>query len=154
MIADNATEAAVSSVVRSLSVVIQQSQSTTAGNLASVVSILGNVSSLSTARHFRVSNSTMEVWSVCAWRALFKCSISQEEWQKPELMGHDWERPRSQQTVLVWALLLPLWCTGNSWDQLCEFKGRGSCPWAGCLDSTWRGGSLVPLHHMTQVPTV
>ncbi|XP_046496848.1 adhesion G-protein coupled receptor F1 isoform X1 [Equus quagga] len=60
VIADNATEAAVSSVVRSLSVVIQQSQSTTAGNLASVVSILGNVSSLSTARHFRVSNSTME----------------------------------------------------------------------------------------------
>ncbi|XP_036910320.1 adhesion G-protein coupled receptor F1 isoform X2 [Sturnira hondurensis] len=60
VIASNATEAAVSSVVRNLSVIIQQNPSTTAGNLASVVSILGNVSSLSLARHFRVSNLTME----------------------------------------------------------------------------------------------
>ncbi|XP_006926889.1 adhesion G-protein coupled receptor F1 [Pteropus alecto] len=60
VIAGNATEAAVSSLVRNLSVVIQQNPLITAGNLASVVSILGNVSSLSLARHFRVSNSTME----------------------------------------------------------------------------------------------
>ncbi|KAF5929791.1 hypothetical protein HPG69_002516 [Diceros bicornis minor] len=60
VIAGNATEAAVSSFVRNLSVVIQQSPSTTAGNLASVVSILGSISSLSLASNFRVSNSTME----------------------------------------------------------------------------------------------
>uniref|UniRef100_A0A2K5XIK8 Adhesion G protein-coupled receptor F1 n=1 Tax=Mandrillus leucophaeus TaxID=9568 RepID=A0A2K5XIK8_MANLE len=60
MIAGNATEAAVSSLVQNLSVIIRQSPSTTAGNLASVVSILSNVSSLSLASHFRVSNSTME----------------------------------------------------------------------------------------------
>ncbi|XP_045049408.2 adhesion G-protein coupled receptor F1 isoform X1 [Desmodus rotundus] len=60
VVASNATEAAMSSVVRNLSVLIQQNPSTTAGNLASVVSILGNVSSLSLASHFRVSNSTME----------------------------------------------------------------------------------------------
>nr|XP_019590364.1 PREDICTED: adhesion G-protein coupled receptor F1 isoform X4 [Rhinolophus sinicus]XP_019590365.1 PREDICTED: adhesion G-protein coupled receptor F1 isoform X4 [Rhinolophus sinicus] len=60
VITGNATEAAMSSLVQNLSVVIQQNPSTTAGNLASVVSILGNVSSLSLASHFRVSNSTME----------------------------------------------------------------------------------------------
>nr|KAF6362454.1 adhesion G protein-coupled receptor F1 [Pipistrellus kuhlii] len=60
VIASNATEAAMSSLVRNLSVLIQQNPSTTAGNLASVVSILGNVSSLSLASHFSVSNSTME----------------------------------------------------------------------------------------------
>uniref|UniRef100_G1P4U0 Adhesion G protein-coupled receptor F1 n=1 Tax=Myotis lucifugus TaxID=59463 RepID=G1P4U0_MYOLU len=60
VIASNATEAAMSSLVRNLSVLIQQNPSTTAGNLASVVSILGNISSLSLASHFRVSNSTME----------------------------------------------------------------------------------------------
>ncbi|XP_027627901.1 adhesion G-protein coupled receptor F1 isoform X1 [Tupaia chinensis] len=59
VIAGNATEAAMSSLVRNLSVIIQQSPSTTAGNLASVVSILGNVSSLSLSSQFRVSNSTM-----------------------------------------------------------------------------------------------
>ncbi|XP_054424766.1 adhesion G-protein coupled receptor F1 isoform X1 [Pteronotus mesoamericanus] len=60
VIASNATEATMSSLVRNLSAVIQQNPSNTAGNLASVVSILGNVSSLSLASHFRVSNSTME----------------------------------------------------------------------------------------------
>ncbi|XP_042636254.1 adhesion G-protein coupled receptor F1 [Orycteropus afer afer] len=59
-ISGNATEAAMSSLVRNLSVIIEQSLSSTAGNLASVVSILGNVSSLSLANHFKVSNSTME----------------------------------------------------------------------------------------------
>ncbi|XP_008591160.1 PREDICTED: probable G-protein coupled receptor 110 [Galeopterus variegatus] len=60
VIIGSATEAAVSSVVHNLSVIVQQSPSTTAGNLASVVSILNNVSSLSLASDFRVSNSTME----------------------------------------------------------------------------------------------
>ncbi|XP_029800715.1 adhesion G-protein coupled receptor F1 [Suricata suricatta] len=60
VITGNATEAAVSSLVRNLSVIIQQNPSTTAGNLASVVSILDSVLSLSLSRHFKVSNSTME----------------------------------------------------------------------------------------------
>ncbi|XP_037376797.1 adhesion G-protein coupled receptor F1 [Talpa occidentalis] len=60
VMASNATEAAVSSIVRHLSVIIRQNPSTTAGNLASVVSILGCVSSLSLTNLFRVSNSTME----------------------------------------------------------------------------------------------
>ncbi|XP_023368648.1 adhesion G-protein coupled receptor F1 isoform X1 [Otolemur garnettii] len=60
VIASSATEAAVSSLVRNLLVILQESPSTTAGNLASVVSILGTVSSLSLESHFRVSNSTME----------------------------------------------------------------------------------------------
>lgn len=68
MILSNATEADVSSLVRNLSVVIQQSPGTTAGDLASVVSILGNISSLSTASLFNVSNSTMEVWPIYAQR--------------------------------------------------------------------------------------
>ncbi|KAM6185133.1 adhesion G-protein coupled receptor F1 [Rhynchocyon petersi] len=58
--ASNATEAAMSSLVRNLSVIIGQNPATTAGNLASVVSILGNISSLSLASHFKVSNSTIE----------------------------------------------------------------------------------------------
>ncbi|XP_004673606.1 PREDICTED: probable G-protein coupled receptor 110 [Condylura cristata] len=60
VLAGNATEAAVSSMVRHLSVIIQKDLLTTAGNLASVVSILGSVSSLSLVNLFRVSNSTME----------------------------------------------------------------------------------------------
>ena len=44
-----------------VTMVIQQSPSTTSGNLASVVSILGNISSL--RKSFTVSNSTMEVKS-------------------------------------------------------------------------------------------
>ncbi|XP_023442959.1 adhesion G-protein coupled receptor F1 isoform X3 [Dasypus novemcinctus] len=56
----NATEAAVSSLVRNLSVIIQQSPSTTSGNLASVVSILENISFLSLESRFRVSHATME----------------------------------------------------------------------------------------------
>lgn len=58
--AGNATEAAVSSLVGHLSVILQQNPTTTAGNLASVVSILSNVSSLSLASLLRLSNSTME----------------------------------------------------------------------------------------------
>ncbi|XP_057556165.1 adhesion G-protein coupled receptor F1 [Hippopotamus amphibius kiboko] len=60
VIANNATEATVSSLVQNLSMVIQQSPSTTAGNLASVVSILGNVASLSVKSKLKVSISTME----------------------------------------------------------------------------------------------
>ncbi|XP_004605898.2 adhesion G-protein coupled receptor F1 [Sorex araneus] len=60
VIAGTVTEAAMSSLVRNLSVVIQQSPATTAGDLASVVSILGNVSSLSMASLLNVSNTTME----------------------------------------------------------------------------------------------
>ncbi|XP_072688854.1 adhesion G-protein coupled receptor F1 isoform X1 [Canis lupus baileyi] len=60
VMAGHATETAVSSLVRNLSVVIRQNPSTTAGNLASVVSILDSVLSLSLASHFKVSNSTME----------------------------------------------------------------------------------------------
>lgn len=53
--------------MKNLSMVVRQSPLTTAGNLASVVSILGNVSSLSLASHLRVSSSTMEVRSASAW---------------------------------------------------------------------------------------
>ncbi|XP_047653009.1 adhesion G-protein coupled receptor F1 isoform X3 [Phacochoerus africanus] len=60
VIALSATEAAMSSFVQNLSIIIQQNPSTTAGNLASVVALLGNVSSLSRASNFSVSNSTME----------------------------------------------------------------------------------------------
>ncbi|XP_004408504.1 PREDICTED: probable G-protein coupled receptor 110 isoform X2 [Odobenus rosmarus divergens] len=60
VITGNATETAVSSLVRNLSVVIQQNPSTTAGNLASVVSILDNALSLLLESHLKVSNSTME----------------------------------------------------------------------------------------------
>ncbi|XP_020040542.2 adhesion G-protein coupled receptor F1 isoform X1 [Castor canadensis] len=59
VIAGNVTESDVSSVVQNLSTIIQQSPSTTVGNLASVVSILSSVSSLSLAKHFKVSNSTL-----------------------------------------------------------------------------------------------
>ncbi|XP_077018120.1 adhesion G-protein coupled receptor F1 [Tamandua tetradactyla] len=59
-ITGNVTEASISSLVRNLSVIVRQSPSTTSGNLASVVSILENVSSLLLASHFRVSHSTME----------------------------------------------------------------------------------------------
>ncbi|XP_016041383.1 adhesion G-protein coupled receptor F1 isoform X2 [Erinaceus europaeus] len=60
VIASNVTETAMSSLVRNLSTIIKQNPSTTAGNLASVVSILSNVSALSLASLLRVSNSTME----------------------------------------------------------------------------------------------
>ncbi|XP_032265144.1 adhesion G-protein coupled receptor F1 [Phoca vitulina] len=60
VITGNATETAVSSLVQNLSVVIQQNPSTTAGNLASVVSILDNALSLLLESHFKVSSSTME----------------------------------------------------------------------------------------------
>nr|XP_013012402.1 adhesion G-protein coupled receptor F1 isoform X1 [Cavia porcellus] len=59
-IADSATQADVSSLVRNLSVIVQRNPSTTSGNLASVVSILGTVSTLSQEKHFTVSNSTLE----------------------------------------------------------------------------------------------
>ncbi|XP_045150830.1 adhesion G-protein coupled receptor F1 [Echinops telfairi] len=60
VIADNITEAAVSSLVKNLSTILKQNPSTTAGNLASVVSLLGNITSLSLARRVKVSNATME----------------------------------------------------------------------------------------------
>ncbi|XP_077876055.1 adhesion G-protein coupled receptor F1 isoform X2 [Ictidomys tridecemlineatus] len=60
LIANSATEMDMSSLVQNLSVIIQQNPSTTAGNLASVVSILGNISFLSMAKNFKVSNLTLE----------------------------------------------------------------------------------------------
>ncbi|XP_012600290.3 adhesion G-protein coupled receptor F1 [Microcebus murinus] len=74
--ASNDTKAAVSSIVQNLAVLIQQSLSTTAGNLASVVSILGNISSLSLAGHFRVSNSTMKEVISIADHILNSASVS------------------------------------------------------------------------------
>ncbi|XP_066108306.1 adhesion G-protein coupled receptor F1 isoform X1 [Saccopteryx bilineata] len=76
VMASNATKAAVSSLVRNLSVIIQQNPSTTAGNLASVVSLLGSVSSLSLARHFRVSSSTMEDVITIADHVLNSASVT------------------------------------------------------------------------------
>ncbi|XP_075410194.1 adhesion G-protein coupled receptor F1 [Tenrec ecaudatus] len=60
VIADNITEAAVSALVQNLSTILKQNPSTTAGNLASVVSLLGNITSLSLARRIKVSSATME----------------------------------------------------------------------------------------------
>ncbi|XP_042527873.1 adhesion G-protein coupled receptor F1 [Dipodomys spectabilis] len=60
VIAGNTTEEDISSLVQNLSAIIQKSPSTTAGNLASVVSILGNISSLSLANHLKVSNLTLK----------------------------------------------------------------------------------------------
>ncbi|XP_004590588.2 adhesion G-protein coupled receptor F1 [Ochotona princeps] len=60
LIAENATESDLSSMVHNLSVILQQSPSTTSGNLAFVVNMLTSVSVLSLANQFRVSNSTME----------------------------------------------------------------------------------------------
>ncbi|KAM4835425.1 adhesion G-protein coupled receptor F1 [Thomomys bottae] len=60
VIAGNATEEDVSSLVQNLSAIIQKSPSMTVGNLASVVSILGNVSSLSLVNHLKVSNVTLK----------------------------------------------------------------------------------------------
>ncbi|XP_059137695.1 adhesion G-protein coupled receptor F1 [Peromyscus eremicus] len=60
MIAGNITEADVSSLVQNLSAIVQQSSSTTAGNLASVVSLLSDISSLSLANSFTVSNLTLK----------------------------------------------------------------------------------------------
>ncbi|XP_017657060.1 adhesion G-protein coupled receptor F1 [Nannospalax galili] len=60
VIVSNITEADVSSLVQNLSTIIQQNPSTTAGNLASVVSILSNISSVSLTKSFMVSNSTMK----------------------------------------------------------------------------------------------
>uniref|UniRef100_A0A2K6F9A9 Adhesion G protein-coupled receptor F1 n=1 Tax=Propithecus coquereli TaxID=379532 RepID=A0A2K6F9A9_PROCO len=76
MFASNATEAAVSSVVQNLAVIVEQSPSTTVGNLASVVSILGSISSLSLAGRFRVSNSTMEEVINIADHILDSASVS------------------------------------------------------------------------------
>lgn len=57
----NVTEADVSSLVQNLSTIVQQSSSTTAGTLASVVSLLRSVSSLSLENSLTVSNSTLQV---------------------------------------------------------------------------------------------
>ncbi|XP_035308727.1 adhesion G-protein coupled receptor F1 isoform X3 [Cricetulus griseus] len=60
MIAGNITEDDVSSLVHNLSTIIQQSSSTTVGTLASVVSLLSNIASLSLANALTVSNLTLE----------------------------------------------------------------------------------------------
>ncbi|KAL1771924.1 adhesion G-protein coupled receptor F1 isoform X5 [Sigmodon hispidus] len=60
MIADNITETDVSSLVQNLSVIFEQSSPTTVGNLASVVSLLSNISSLSLTKSFTVSNLTLK----------------------------------------------------------------------------------------------
>ncbi|KAL6036783.1 hypothetical protein STEG23_035085, partial [Scotinomys teguina] len=60
MISSNITEADVSSLVQNLSAIIQQDSSTTAGNLASVVSLLSHISSLSLEKSFTVSNLTLK----------------------------------------------------------------------------------------------
>uniref|UniRef100_A0A2I3GKZ0 Adhesion G protein-coupled receptor F1 n=1 Tax=Nomascus leucogenys TaxID=61853 RepID=A0A2I3GKZ0_NOMLE len=96
MIVGNATEAAVSSLVQNLSVIIRQNPSTTAGNLASVVSILSNISSLSLASHFRVSNSTMEVW------AHFKCLILLKDGELLEKTESHIESNLSQPHCVFW----------------------------------------------------
>nr|XP_042122167.1 adhesion G-protein coupled receptor F1 isoform X2 [Peromyscus maniculatus bairdii] len=59
MIAGNITEADVSSLVQNLSAIVESS-STTAGNLASVVSLLSDISSLSLENSFTVSNLTLK----------------------------------------------------------------------------------------------
>lgn len=61
MLSSNVTEADVSSLVQNLSAIVQQSPSTTAGTLASVVSLLRGVSSLSLKNSLRVSNLTLQV---------------------------------------------------------------------------------------------
>lgn len=61
MMSGNVTEADVSSLVQNLSTIVQQSSSTTAGTLASVVSLLRSVSSLSLENSLTVSNSTLQV---------------------------------------------------------------------------------------------
>lgn len=61
MMSGNVTEADVSSLVQNLSAIVQQSPSTTAGNLASVVSLLRSVSSLSLENSLTVSNLTLQV---------------------------------------------------------------------------------------------
>lgn len=61
MLSSNVTEADVSSLVQNLSAIVQQSPSTTAGTLASVVSLLRGVSSLSLKNSLTVSNLTLQV---------------------------------------------------------------------------------------------
>lgn len=58
--ADKITEEGVASLVQNLSAIVLQSPSTTVGNLGSVVSLLRNISALSLANSFAVSNSTLK----------------------------------------------------------------------------------------------
>lgn len=60
MMSGNVTETDVSSLVQNLSAIIQQSPSTTAGTLASVVSLLRSVASLSLENSLTVSNLTLQ----------------------------------------------------------------------------------------------
>uniref|UniRef100_A0A8C5K534 Adhesion G protein-coupled receptor F1 n=1 Tax=Jaculus jaculus TaxID=51337 RepID=A0A8C5K534_JACJA len=75
-IAGNITEADVSSLVRNLSAIIQESPPSTVGDLSTVVSMLGNVSSLSLANHFTVSDSTLADVISIADRVLDSASIT------------------------------------------------------------------------------
>ncbi|XP_023574987.1 adhesion G-protein coupled receptor F1 isoform X2 [Octodon degus] len=76
VIVGSATEADVSSVVGNLSVIMQQSPSTTVGSLASVVSLLSTVSSLSQEKGFTVSGSTLEDVISIADRILDSSSVT------------------------------------------------------------------------------
>ncbi|XP_055471285.1 adhesion G-protein coupled receptor F1 [Psammomys obesus] len=76
MISGKITEEDVSSLVQNLSTILQQNPSTTAGNLASVVSLLSNVSSLSQANSFTVSNLTLKEIINIADRILNSTSIT------------------------------------------------------------------------------
>ncbi|XP_067608857.1 adhesion G-protein coupled receptor F1 isoform X3 [Pseudorca crassidens] len=110
VIASNATEATVSSLVQNLSMVIQQNPSTTTGNLDSVVSILGNISSLSLERHFSVSSSTME--NVISISDHILNSTSVTNWtvllQKEKNAGSQFLASLENISVLVPSTALPL----------------------------------------------
>ncbi|KAM6182295.1 adhesion G-protein coupled receptor F1 [Erethizon dorsatum] len=109
-IAGNATQTDVSSLVRNLSVIMQNSPSTTAGSLASVVSLLGMISSLSQEKGFMVSNSMLEdviniadcilnSSSIMNWTIL----LQEEEWASSQLL-----ETLENITVLVPSSALPL----------------------------------------------
>ncbi|CAH7220030.1 adhesion G-protein coupled receptor F1 [Phodopus roborovskii] len=76
MIAGNITEADVSALVHNLSAIVQQSSSTTVGTLASVVSLLSDIASLSLAKALTVSNLTLENVINIADRILNPSSIT------------------------------------------------------------------------------
>ncbi|XP_010616077.1 adhesion G-protein coupled receptor F1 isoform X1 [Fukomys damarensis] len=103
-IAGNATQADVSALVRELSGILQQSQSITAGNLASVVSLLSSVSALSLEKGFSVSDSTLEDVISIADHILNSSSIT--NWT---ILLQEEEQASSQllQTLENIALLVP-----------------------------------------------
>ncbi|XP_013372559.1 PREDICTED: adhesion G-protein coupled receptor F1 isoform X2 [Chinchilla lanigera] len=109
-ILDNATQEDVSSLVRNLSVIVQQSPSTTAGSLASVVSLLGTISSLSQEKGFPVSNSMLEDVINIADRILNSSSI--RNWtillQGEEQASSEFLETLENITMLVPSSALPL----------------------------------------------